>query len=285
MLENLPTLKATIAAYGLAARKNLGQHFLLDESLCSRIAGYAGSMDGVHAVEVGPGPGGLTRALCRANPASLTVIEMDERCVAALALIKAPMGSRLTIIQGDALKVSLPETVLFPRKIVANLPYNVGTLMLINWLHDIARLGPSAYQSLTLMFQKEVAERIVAEPGTKDFGRLSVLAQWLCQCRWDLDLPPGAFSPPPKVASAVVTLIPRAKPLVDVSLEAMELVVAKAFGQRRKMLRGALRGLPVSAEILLSAAGIDGTLRAEQLEVKTLCHLARTYQNLLAPPR
>ncbi|NCY26889.1 MAG: 16S rRNA (adenine(1518)-N(6)/adenine(1519)-N(6))-dimethyltransferase RsmA, partial [Alphaproteobacteria bacterium] len=275
MLENLPSLKATINAYGLAARKNLGQHFLLDEGLCSRIAAFAGPMAGVHAVEIGPGPGGLTRALCRAHPESLTVIEMDERCVAALDLLKGPMGGRLHVIQGDALKVSLPETVLFPRKIVANLPYNVGTLMLVNWLHDIARLGPAAYQSLTLMFQKEVAERIVAEHGNKDYGRLSVLAQFLCECRWDLDLPPGAFSPPPKVASAVVTLTPRQKPLAEVSVENLELVVGKAFGQRRKMLRGALKGLAVEPELLLSQAGIEGTARAEQLDVPTLCHLAK----------
>ena len=280
MLENLPSLKATINAYGLAPRKNLGQHFLLDESLCSRIAAFAGSMEGVHAIEVGPGPGGLTRALVRAKPESLTVIEMDERCVSALDLLKGPMHDKLHIIQGDALKVSLPETVTFPRKIVANLPYNVGTLMLINWLHDIARLGPSAYQSLTLMFQKEVAERIVAEHGNKDYGRLSVLSQFLCDCRWDMDLPPGAFSPPPKVASAVVTLTPREKPLLDVSVDVLELVVAKAFGQRRKMLRGALKGLAVEPEKWLSEAGIDGTARAEQLDVATLCHLAKTYQTL-----
>lgn len=271
----LPSLKATIQAYGLAAKKSLGQHFLLDESIMRQIVAYAGELSGVHAIEIGPGPGGLTRALLERNPASLTAVEMDSRCVAAL---NTQLGNHIRLIEADAMRIDLPALVPAPRKIIANLPYNVGTPLLIRWLHELHRLGAPTYASLTLMFQKEVAERIVAAPGGKDYGRLSVLAQWLCECRYDMELPPHAFSPPPKVDSAVVTLIPRTQPIVEVSLETLELVVGKAFGQRRKMLRGALKGLAVEPELLLSEAGIDGTARAEQLDVATLCNLARVYE-------
>ena len=276
-ISSLPSLKAIIAAFGLSAKKNLGQHFLLDEGITDQVAFYAGDLTGYHVAEIGPGPGGLTRSLIRAQPASLTVVEMDERCIAALAPVKQLLGDRLTIIQGDALKVDL-QTIPAPRKIVANLPYNAGTPMLINWLEDIYNHGAGAYASLTLMFQKEVAERITASHGNKDYGRLSILAQWLCECRYDMELPPEAFSPPPKVSSAVITLIPRPKPLVDVKLETLELLTAKAFGQRRKMLRSCLKGLDVPVEVLLETAGIDPTRRAEQLELSQLCHLALTYQ-------
>jgi len=276
----LPSLETVIAAHQLSARKNLGQHFLLDERVTDNVARYAGELSHCNVIEIGPGPGGLTRSLLKAGAKKLFVIEKDERCVAALARLKEIAGDRLEIISGDGLEINLIETVPAPRKIVANLPYNVGTAMLLAWLHAVYTHGAAAFESMTLMFQKEVAERIIAEPGCKDFGRLSVLAQWLCECHYNFELPPEAFLPPPKVSSAVITLIPRAKPLVDVSKDALEKVMAKAFGQRRKMLRQALKGLPVPADVLLEKAGIEGSLRAEQLDVVTLCNLAKVYHKL-----
>jgi len=276
---NLPSLQATIAAYGLGARKSLGQHFLLDGAITDRIALYAGDLKECNVIEIGPGPGGLTRSLLKAGAKKLYVIEKDDRCIAIMEQLKSVSAERLEILHEDALTVDLIEAVPGPRKIVANLPYNSGTQMLINWLNAISIHGPSVFSSLTLMFQKEVAERIVAGHGNKDYGRLSVLAQWLCECRYDFELPPEAFSPPPKVTSAVITLTPRPAKLVDVSKEALELVVAKAFGQRRKMLRSALKGLAVPVDELLAKAGIDGSLRAEQLDVITLCGLAKAYSN------
>ena len=279
-LDSLPSLQTTIAAYGLGARKSLGQHFLLDSAITDRIALYAGDLKECNVIEVGPGPGGLTRSLLKAGAKKLYVIEKDDRCIAIMEQLKSVSTGRLDILHEDALTVDLIAAVPAPRKIVANLPYNSGTQMLINWLDAISIHGPAAFSSLTLMFQKEVAERIVATHGNKDYGRLSVLAQWLCECRYDFELPPEAFSPPPKVTSAVVTLTPRPKPLVDVSKEALELVVAKAFGQRRKMLRSALKGLAVPVEELLAKAGIDGALRAEQLDVMALCELSKAYSEL-----
>jgi 16S rRNA (adenine1518-N6/adenine1519-N6)-dimethyltransferase len=277
--STLPSVAATIAAHGLGARKALGQHFLLDSTITGDIAHFAGDLTHANVIEIGPGPGGLTRSLLMAGAKKLHVIEMDDRCIAIMEQLKSIAGERLDIIHGDGLKTDL-MAIAAPRKIVANLPYNVGTMMLLNWLGNIYAHGAGAFESMTLMFQKEVAERITAAPGSKDFGRLSVISQWLCECRYDMELPPGAFSPPPKVSSAVVTLIPRAKPLVDVSIDALELVVGKAFGQRRKMLRGALKGLAVPADQLLEAAEIDGTLRAEQLDVPTLCRLAKKYEEM-----
>ncbi|MDE3061075.1 MAG: 16S rRNA (adenine(1518)-N(6)/adenine(1519)-N(6))-dimethyltransferase RsmA [Pseudomonadota bacterium] len=281
-LSSLPPLAQVIAAHGLAAKKSLGQHFLLDSRITDRIAQYAGDLAHYNVLEIGPGPGGLTRSLLTAGAKKVFAIEKDERCIAALAQIRELAGDRLEIIAADALEVDAMQSIPTPRKIVANLPYNAGTAMLIKWLDDVYRHGRNAYESLTLMFQKEVAERITATPGGKDYGRLSVLCQWLCDCRWDFELPPGAFSPPPKVSSAVVTLTPREKPLVDVSKEALETVVAKAFGQRRKMLRAALKGLAVPADVLLKEAGIDGSLRAEQLDVMTLGRLAQAYASSCA---
>lgn len=276
-LSTLPPLKQVIDTHGLLARKSLGQHFLLDHRITDKIALYAGDLKHCNVIEIGPGPGGLTRSLLQAGAKKLYVIEKDDRCIAIMEQIKSLVGDRLDILHGDALEIDPVKATEAPRKIVANLPYNAGTAMLIDWLNAIYR-DPASFESLTLMFQKEVAERIVAEPHTKDFGRLSVLSQWLCECRYDFELPPGAFSPPPKVSSAVVTLIPRKKPLVDVSKDALELVVAKAFGQRRKMLRAALKGLVIPADVLLEKAGIDGSLRAEALSVTQLCELAKAYQ-------
>lgn len=276
----LPPLQQVIAEHGLQARKSLGQHFLLDSGITDNVARHAGDLTHVNVIEIGPGPGGLTRSLLNAGAKHLFVVEKDDRCIAVMEQLKAAAGGGLSIIHGDALEVDLIAVVPAPRKIVANLPYNAGTAMLLGWLDAIYRHGEGAFASLTLMFQKEVAQRITASHGNKDYGRLSVLSQWLCDCRFDFELPPGAFTPPPKVSSAVVTLTPRARPLVDVSKEALELVMAKAFGQRRKMLRQALKGLAVPADVLLKEAAIDGSLRAEQLDVATLCGLAQAYQRL-----
>jgi len=265
-LADLPTLKATIDAYGLSTRKALGQHFLLDGNIIRRIASYAGDMAGCTAIEIGPGPGGLTRALLESNAERVVVIEKDERCLPILMQLKDIAGDRMTIARDDALKHGLLQYPA-PRKIVANLPYNVGTELLLHWLEEIA-VDSSAYQSMTLMFQKEVAERITAEHGSKEYGRLSVYAQWLCDIRYDMELPPGAFSPPPKVSSAVITFTPRKVPLFPAKKETLEKLLAKAFGQRRKMLRSALKGFVPDVEAVLNASGIDPTLRAEQVSVE-----------------
>lgn len=264
-LSALPTLKTTIDAYGLQARKQLGQHFLLDANIIRRIAGHAGNLAGYTVIEVGPGPGGLTRALVESKAANVVVIERDERCLPVLEKIRELSGGRLHIASADAMKYDYLQHPA-PRKIVANLPYNIGTELLIGWLDDIAN-DPQSYDSLTLMFQKEVAERISATHGNKNYGRLSVFAQWLCEVRYDMELPPGAFLPPPKVSSAVITLTPRATPLFPAKKKTLETLLAHAFGQRRKMLRASLKGFVPNPEILLANAGIDPTLRPEQLSV------------------
>lgn len=280
-LEDLPSLKKVIAEHGLMAKKSFGQHFLLDGRITDRIARTAGDLSLMHVIEIGPGPGGLTRSLLKAGAMHVHAVEKDARCLPILEDIKAHADGKLTIVHADATELDLPELTPAPRKIVANLPYNVGTALLVAWLDMIYR-NPSAFVSLTLMFQKEVADRIVAEPGNKDFGRLTVLAQWLCECRHEFDLPPEAFSPPPKVNSSVVTLTPRSQPLVEVRKEALEKVMAAAFGQRRKMLKSALKSLDVNADTLLAKAGIMGSLRAEQLDVVTLCNLAKTYEGAIS---
>jgi len=278
MFSTLPSLELIIETHGLLARKSLGQHFLLDGMMTDDIVRYAGDLKDYNVIEIGPGPGGLTRSLLKAGAKKLFVIEKDDRCLAALAQLKEVVGDRVEIISGDALETDLVKIVPAPRKIVANLPYNAGTAMLLQWLDAVYTHGAGAFASLTLMFQKEVAERITASPGSKDYGRLSVISQWLCETRYDFELPPEAFTPPPKVTSAVVTLTPRAKPLAQVSKETLETIVAKAFGQRRKMLRQALKGLAIPADELLKKAGIDGSLRAEQLDVVMLCKLAKVYK-------
>jgi len=267
-------LQDTIHRYGLAAKKSLGQHFLLDEGITDRIARYSGALKGVHAIEIGPGPGGLTRSLLRSKAKHVYVVEKDDRAIAIMQELAEAFPGRLTVLHEDALSVNLLERVPAPRRIIANLPYNIGTQLLLNWLEQIYATPGSNFESLTLMFQKEVAERITAAPGSKAYGSLSVFAQWLCEARWDMDLPPEAFSPPPKVHSAVITLTPREKPLVEVPKEALEKVLASAFNQRRKMLRVSLKTLGVDIEQLLAASGIDGTKRAEQLSVEEFCRLA-----------
>lgn len=266
--EGLTPLGEVVGRYGLDARKALGQHFLLDETLCARITLLPGDLSGRHVLEVGPGPGGLTRALLARPIAHLTAVELDQRALVALAELEAAYPGRLTVIRQDALKfdgTALPA----PRQVVANLPYNVGTPLLIGWLRQAAM-----WERLTLMFQEEVALRIVAPPQTEHYGRLAVLAQWVADCAIGMRLPPGAFRPPPRVHSAVVTVTPHAVQPAPELFRAMERVTAAAFGQRRKMLRGSLKSLG-HAEALLAHCGIAGEKRAEELPVSAFDALAR----------
>ena len=256
----LPPLREVIARHGLDARRRLGQHFLLDENLTGRIARLAGPLAGRQVIEVGPGPGGLTRALLAAGCARVTAIELDPRAAAAARELAAAYPGRLEVIEADALGLDLAALTPPPRRIVANLPYNVATPLLIAWLRQAG-----AFEAMALMFQQEVAERICAAPGTPAYGRLSVLAQWTCAASIVLRLPAAAFVPPPKVASAVVRLVPHPGQPSPARLASMERLTAAAFGQRRKMLRGALR--PLGGEDLLRRAGIGPERRAESLSV------------------
>jgi 16S rRNA (adenine1518-N6/adenine1519-N6)-dimethyltransferase len=263
----LPPLRDVVARHGLAARKSLGQHFLFDENLTAKIARQAGDLAGRNVVEVGPGPGGLTRALLATDAATVTAVEIDPRACAAIRELQTAYPDRLRLIEADALSTDLAALVPAPRQIVANLPYNAGSPMLVRWLHQAA-----SWERLTLMFQLEVAERICAEPGTGAYGRLSVLTQLTCQADILLRVPPAAFTPPPKVFSAVVGFVPHAAQPESALLAAAERVTAAAFGQRRKMLRGALRVL--GGQKLLDAAGIDGERRAETLTIDEFRRLA-----------
>ncbi|MGI4745965.1 MAG: 16S rRNA (adenine(1518)-N(6)/adenine(1519)-N(6))-dimethyltransferase RsmA [Janthinobacterium lividum] len=268
----LPSLREVLSRHGLDARKSLGQHFLLDPVLIARIAALAGDLDGRHVVEVGPGPGGLTRALLATSAETVTAIEIDSRAVLAIEelrqAVNASAGDRLRLIEDDAMRLDLASLVPEPRQIVANLPYNVGTPLLIGWLRQAA-----LWERLTLMFQMEVAERIAAAPNADAYGRLAVLAQWTCRADLLMRIPPGAFLPPPKVFSAVVGLVPHAtQPSPDL-FRSMERLTAAAFGQRRKMLRSSLKSL--GGETLLDRAGIDAQRRAETLSVEEFDRLAR----------
>lgn len=281
----LPPLRDVIAANDLRARKALGQNFLLDTNLTAKIARAAGPLDGATVLEIGPGPGGLTRALIDAGPRRVVAIERDERCLAALAPLAALYGERLVLVGGDALAADEPALLgrsHGPVRIVANLPYNVASALLVKWL--TVAVWPPFFASMTLMFQKEVAERIVAPPGGKAYGRLSVLSQWRTAPRKLFDLPPRAFTPPPKVTSSVVGFDVRADPL-PAPLAALERVVAAAFGQRRKMLRQSLRALGPDAEALIAAAGLDPTQRAETVPVEGFCALARAHDTARALSR
>ncbi len=269
MPPDQPSLRDAIARHGLDPRKSLGQHFLLDPTVCARIAALAGDLAGRHVVEIGPGPGGLTRALLATPAAQVVAVELDRRAVALLVELADAHPGRLTVIEGDALKADPATLVPAPRRIIANLPYNVASPLLVGWLRQAA-----AIEGMTLMFQQEVAERITAAPDTGSYGRLAVLAQWRCRCDLLLRLPPGAFTPPPKVWSAVVGFTPHAEDPGPALFRAMERTTAAAFGQRRKMLRGALKSLG-DAEALLAAAGIEGTRRAETLTVAEFDRLAR----------
>lgn len=272
-IDDLPPLREVIARHGLMAKKSLGQNFLLDLNLTSRIARASGPLEGASVVEIGPGPGGLTRALLAGGAARVIAVERDPRCLPALAEIAARYPGRLTVIEGDALAVDLPPLLAgAPARIVANLPYNIGTQLLTGWL--TLDPWPPWYESLTLMFQKEVAQRIVAAPGSEAYGRLGVLAGWRSQARIVFDVAPSAFVPPPKVTSAVIHLVPRADPL-PCDRRCLERVTAAAFGQRRKMIRQSLKGLGVDPAWLIAEAGLDPTERAENLSVADFCRLAR----------
>jgi 16S rRNA (adenine1518-N6/adenine1519-N6)-dimethyltransferase len=253
-------LRDIIARFGLRADKSLGQHFLLDEDLLDSIRRQAEPLAGRNIIEIGPGPGGLTRALLKSEAQSVLAIEFDPRAVAAIQELAAGTQGRLQILAADALKADLPALAPAPRVIVANLPYNIGTPLLINWLAQA-----SDYESMTLMFQLEVAERICAAPNTSAYGRLSVLAQWLCDVAVVMHIPAAAFAPPPKVDSALIRLIPKPNQPPAAHFKAMERLTAAAFGQRRKMLRGALKSL--GGEALLARANIAPERRAETLSV------------------
>ena len=274
----LESLADTVSRHGLSARKSLGQHFLLDSNLCAKIARAAAPVDQVTVLEIGPGPGGLTRALLAAGARRVVAVERDQRCVAALADLVRAWPERLEIIAADALKLALDERLSGPVKIVANLPYNIGTALLIRWLE-----APERYVSLTLMFQKEVAARLTAAPGTKDYGRLSILAQWRCETRKLFDVSAKAFTPPPKVTSTVIQLIPRPVPLFPAEPAALARVTAAAFGQRRKMMRAAMKGLVADPENFLIANGVDPRARAETMEIEGFCALARALPEFAAP--
>ena len=273
MIDTLPPLREVIARHDLRARKALGQNFLLDLNLTARIARAAGDLGQCDVLEVGPGPGGLTRGLLAEGARRVLAIEKDPRCAPALAEIAAAYPGRLTILQGDALQVDPLAHLTPPIRVVANLPYNVGTELLVRWLTPDA--WPPFWQSLTLMFQREVAERIVARPGGKAYGRLALLAQWRCEARIVLTLPPEAFTPPPKVASAVVHLTALPQPRFPAPPKMLERVVAAAFNQRRKMLRASLRGLDPGIEARLTRLGIPPTARAEEIGLEQFCALAR----------
>ncbi|ETX30684.1 16S rRNA (adenine(1518)-N(6)/adenine(1519)-N(6))-dimethyltransferase RsmA [Roseivivax isoporae] len=272
-IDDLPPLREVIARHGLSARKALGQNFLLDLNLTSKIARAAGDLTGMDVLEVGPGPGGLTRGLLASGARRVLAIEKDPRCLPALEEIAATYPGRLEVVCGDALDVDPLAHLTPPVAIVANLPYNVGTELLVRWLTP--RVWPPFWTSLTLMFQREVAERIVAPPGSKTYGRLAVLAQWRTDARIVLSLPPSAFTPPPKVSSAVVRLDALPEPRFEAAPKTLERVVAAAFNQRRKMLRAALRGVAPDIEDRLAEAGLSPTDRAEQVPLEGFCALAR----------
>ena len=270
--DGLPPLREVIARYDLAAKKSLGQNFLFDLNLTRRIARSAAPLEGFTIVEVGPGPGGLTRALLMEGASQVLAIERDRRTLPALAEISIAYPNRLDVIAEDALAMNWSSTIKGPAKIVANLPYNVATTLLTGWLTQGA--WPPWFSSLTLMFQKEVAERIVAKPGGKDYGRLSVLCQWRCEVRKLFDVNRSAFTPAPKVTSSIVQLVPRQSIDASCDVKDLEKITAAAFGQRRKMLRSSLKSAFEAPENILNELGISPELRAEQLQVSDFVRLA-----------
>ena len=270
-LPSLRPLRDVIREHGLRADKRLGQHFLLDTNLLARIVSLAGDLEGRTVLEVGPGPGGLTRALLEAGAAKVIAIERDPRCIEALEELVTAADGRLDLIEADALGIDLAEVAPGEKlTIVANLPYNVGTALLIKWLDRLAHI-----ESMTLMFQREVADRLTASPRTKDYGRLSVLVPWLCRTERLINLPAKAFVPPPKVASSIVGLTPYEQPLAPADKPTLEKILAAAFGQRRKMLRTSLRSLTPDPRPWLEAANIPETARAEELDIDAFCRLSR----------
>ncbi|NRB05622.1 MAG: 16S rRNA (adenine(1518)-N(6)/adenine(1519)-N(6))-dimethyltransferase RsmA [Rhodobacteraceae bacterium] len=276
-IDTLPPLREVIGTYGLSAKKSLGQNFLLDLNLTAKIARQAGALDDADVLEIGPGPGGLTRGLLSEGARRVLAIEKDERCLPALHDIQAAYPDRLQIVHGDALEVDPLDHLSAPIRIVANLPYNVGTALLVRWLTP--KTWPPIWDSLTLMFQREVAERIVALPGSKAYGRLAILAQWRASADIVLSLPPEAFTPPPKVSSAVVHLKALPEPRFPADAQMLSRVVEKAFQQRRKMLRASLKGFDPDIEDHLHAVGIAPTERAENISLEAFCALARSLKS------
>jgi 16S rRNA (adenine1518-N6/adenine1519-N6)-dimethyltransferase len=270
MDDGLPPLRAVIADLGLSARKSFGQNFILDLNLTSKIARQADDLTNCDVLEIGPGPGGLTRGLLASGARKVVAVEKDRRCIPALEQIKEHYPDQLHIIEGDALTQDLSKVLAPPYKIVANLPYNIGTELLIRWLTP--QTWPPYWDSLTLMFQREVAERIVAKSGSKAFGRLAVLSQWRCDASIAMRVPASVFTPPPKVESALIHIKPTA-PKFDADLAKLERVTALAFGQRRKMLRASLKSLTPNISDELTALGIDPTARAENLTIEDFCKL------------
>jgi 16S rRNA (adenine1518-N6/adenine1519-N6)-dimethyltransferase len=272
-IDDLPPLRDVIASHGLDAKKSLGQNFLLDLNLTSKIARLAGDISGHDILEVGPGPGGLTRGLLAAGARRVVALEKDPRCMAALAQIAAAYPGRLDVFNADALDFDIRGQLTGPVRVVANLPYNVGTELLVRWLTP--KDWPPFWSSLTLMFQKEVAERIIAKPGTKAYGRLGILAQWKSNPSVVMELPPEAFTPPPKVHSAVVHLEALAEPRFPAPAGLLSSTVAMAFNQRRKMLRSSLKSAAPDIETALRDAGLEPTARAEEISLEGFCALAR----------
>ncbi len=272
-IDGLPPLREVIRAHDLVAKKQLGQNFLLDLNLTAKIARQAGDLSGCDVLEVGPGPGGLTRGLLAEGARRVLAVEKDPRCLPALAEISAAYPGKLDVINGDALEVDVLAHLTPPIRVVANLPYNVGTELLVRWLTPDN--WPPFWDSLTLMFQKEVAERIVAKPRSDHYGRLALLAQWRCEARIVLHLPPEAFTPAPKVHSAVVHITRLPGPRFPANEKVLSRVIAMAFNQRRKMLRSSLKALGPQIEDQLRAAGLEPTARAEEISLEGFCALAR----------
>jgi len=272
-IDNLPPLRQVINDHDLQARKSLGQNFLLDLNLTAKIARQAGDLTQCDVLEIGPGPGGLTRGLLSEGARRVLAIEKDTRCMPALDQISAAYPGRLQVINGDALEINPLAYLTPPIRVAANLPYNIGTELLVRWLTPPD--WPPFWQSLTLMFQREVAERIVAQPGSKAYGRLALLAQWRADAKIVINLPPEAFTPPPKVSSAVVHLTALPEPRFPADAAILSRTVAAAFNQRRKMLRAALKGTAPDIEDRLIAAGLKPTDRAEQIPLEGFCALAR----------
>lgn len=272
-MEKLPPLKDVISKHKLSAKKSLGQNFLLDLNLTSKIARYAGNLEQSDVLEIGPGPGGLTRSLLNEGARKVVAIEKDTRCIAALEEVQTQFTGKLKIVQGDALATEVRQYLTHPVQIIANLPYNIGTELLVRWLNSTT--WPSFWQSMTLMFQKEVANRIVASPGSKAYGRLSVMAQWRCNTKIAFNIPATAFTPPPKVESSIVHFEALKEPRFPAEVNKLEFVVSKAFNQRRKMLRGALKGHFKNVEEGLLAIGVVPTKRAENVTIQEFCLMAQ----------